>query len=351
MSSQTTHQAPGGWTDAELHSQPQAWRDTLLVLQAHQAELHALVQGGAYGHVIFTACGSPYYLGLSAAAVTQREVGIPARALPASELWLNPAAAPQGRGLLVALSRSGATTETLRAVSRWRQDGLGDVLTFSGYPEAPLPALGSLNLLFPAAQEESTAQTRAFTVLQLATTALAALWADNVTLWAELQQTPVALERLLQAEDARLTALGSDLSIDRFYFLGSGLRYGLASEASLKMKEMSLSHSEPFHVLEFRHGPKSMVTEQTLVIAFLSPEPQLRAQEEAVLAELRAQGGRTLSVAEADADLNFHSGLGEVAQAMLCVPVAQLVALSRALAKGLNPDSPANLSPYVVIGA
>ena len=61
-------------------------------------------------------------------------------------------------------------------------------------------------------------------------------------------------------------SIGADLDLDRFYFLGSGPRYGLACELSLKMKEMSLTHSEPFHFMEFRHGPMSMVTESTVIV-------------------------------------------------------------------------------------
>ncbi len=344
--------AAGAWTHAELHSQPEVWRATLQQLAAERESLRAFVQQGEYSHVLFTACGSPYYLGIYAAAVLQRVAGVPAQALPASEVWLNPAAVTPatGRRLLVVLSRSGETSEVLRAVRRWQDDGLGDVLTICGYPSSALAQLGTRNVVLPGVQEESMAQTRAFTVLQLATLALAALWADDAALWEELQRLPAALEALFARCVEPMTALGSDLSIERLYFLGSGLRFGLANEASLKMKEMSLSHSEPFHVLEFRHGPKSMVNEQALVLCFRSP--QLVALEEAVLHELRSnQGGRTLSVGESGCDVSFESGLGEVAQSLLCVPVAQLIALARALAKGLDPDSPANLSPFVVLDA
>jgi glucosamine--fructose-6-phosphate aminotransferase (isomerizing) len=339
---------PGAWTDAEIHSQPDAWRDTLQVLRRHHMELRTMVQQGGYEQVIFTGCGSPYYLGVAAAATLQRVVGVAAAAIPASEIWLNPTSVvPAGRRLLVALSRSGETTETLRAVARWRDESMGDVLTLSAYPEATLPTLGTLNVLFPAAQEESMAQTRAFTVLHLASVALGALWMDNKALWEELQQLPDALARILGRYDEQLTALGGDLALERFYFLGSGLRYGLACEASLKMKEMTLSHSEPFHVLEYRHGPKSMVNDATLVMNFRSPV--LGTHEEAVLAEVRAMGGRTLTAGESGCDISFDSGLGEVAASVLCLPAAQLVALARARAKGLDPDSPANLSPFVLL--
>lgn len=144
-----------------------------------------------------------------------------------------------------------------------------------------------------------------------------------------------------------LEKLGADLSIERFYFLGSGIRYGLACELSLKMKEMTLSHSEPFHCMEFRHGPKSMVTPHALVVALLSDER--RADDLAVVADMAALGARTLTIGSAGTDVELGDELGEVARSVLYLPFGQLLALGRSLAKGLNPDRPENLDAVVFL--
>src|SRR5215212_11015330 len=143
----------------EIQSQPEAWAAALDLLRAHADELRALGQSGSYDSVIFTGCGSPYYLALAAAATFQELTGRPARGIPASEIWLNPRAAlpDGGRSLLVTLSRSGETTETLRAVETFRAEGRGDVLTLSCYPSRPLTTLGDLNLVLPSGQEQSMA--------------------------------------------------------------------------------------------------------------------------------------------------------------------------------------------------
>ena len=94
----------------------------------------------------------------------------------------------------------------------------------------------------------------------------------------------------------------SDLDLERFYWLGSGPRQGLACELSLKMKEMSLTHSEPFHFMEFRHGPKAMVTPQALVIGLRSTRNG--SYETAVLEDVKSLRGRVLDMAE-DPDLTF----------------------------------------------
>src|SRR5689334_20740467 len=165
----------------EIQSQPEAWAAALDLLRAHADELRALASAGRYDSVIFTGCGSPYYLALAAATTFQELTGRPARGVPASEIWLNGRAALPvgGRALLIALSRSGETTETIRAVEAFRAAGRGDVLTLSCYPSRPLSSLGDINLVFPSGQEQSMAQTRAFSVLYLAAVGMAALWAGD----------------------------------------------------------------------------------------------------------------------------------------------------------------------------
>jgi glutamine---fructose-6-phosphate transaminase (isomerizing) len=339
---------PGEHTLTEIRSQPEAWAATLDELNRAAGMLRALFDAERPETMFFTGCGSPYYLALSAAA-TLNELGVAARAAPASELWLNPRAVlpATGRTLLVALSRSGETTEVIRAVEAFRAAGRGRVLTLTNYPERPLNTAGDAHLTLPAGQEQSLAQTRAFTTLQLAALSCAALWAGRDDVLAQLAQLPAACRTLLAAYAGLAREHGRDGTIDRFYFLGSGPRYGLASELALKMKEMSLSHSEPFHVLEFRHGPKSMATAGALVVGLISETN--RAHELAVLADVRAQGARTLAFGATDLDVSFDAGLGELACGPLYLPIGQLLGSERALHNRQNPDLPANLSAVVVL--
>jgi glucosamine--fructose-6-phosphate aminotransferase (isomerizing) len=156
---------------------------------------------------------------------------------------------------------------------------------------------------------------------------------------------PAAGKQLIGRYGPLAQEIGGALDYDRFYFLGSGIRHGLACEASLKMKEMTLTHSEAFHFLEFRHGPMSMTTENTCILGLLSDSN--RGHEKAVLMEMQALGGRTASLAEAGADVAFDSGVPEAVRGVLYLPFLQLVAFHRSLAKGLNPDRPKNLTAVV----
>ncbi len=339
------------FTHREILSQPEAWVSALELLREQRAGLQRF-HPDRYAQVLFTGCGSTYYLALSAAAQTQALTGKLCRAFPASELWLSPQTSyAAGRTLLIAVSRSGETTETLRACQAFLTEGRGDLITLCCYPDLPLAKMGTFNLVLPSGQEQSVAQTRAFSTLFLGTVSLACLWSHRDDLFDSLSRLPEAGRQILDEYAPLAAELGADEGLDRFYFLGSGARYGLACELSLKMKEMSLTHSEPFHFLEFRHGPKSMVTSTTLVIGLRSSSSA--GPESAVLKDVTALGGRILAMGEEAADggraVAFRSGLDEAVRDVLYLPVGQLIALERSLSKGLNPDRPTNLDAVVTL--
>jgi glucosamine--fructose-6-phosphate aminotransferase (isomerizing) len=330
----------------EIVSQPGAWRAALEVLRDRAPDLRALWSRSAPQRVVFTGCGSTYYLSLAAAATFQTLTGVPARGVPAGELVLYPAATyVPGQTLLVAVSRSGETTETVEAVHRFQREGRGEVVVVTNYPDSTLARLGAVPVAIVAGQERSIAQTRSFASMYVATTALAALLVGRAGLLGAMDGLADAGERLLAGHEDLARTTGADLALDRSYFLGSGPRYGLACEANLKMKEMTLTHSEPFHFLEFRHGPKAMIGPTSLVVGLLSDEA--RAHEAAVLDEMRGLGAHTLSLGEADTDVAFASGLPAPIRNVLYLPVLQLMAYHRARAKGLDPDRPTHLDAVV----
>jgi glutamine---fructose-6-phosphate transaminase (isomerizing) len=332
-------EALGKHTREEILSQPQVWDSALRILDKEAGRTGDFLQRGHYDSILFTGCGSTYYLSIAAAGAWRELTGLDARALPASEIWLNPSATrpSHGRTLLIAVSRSGETTETLQACQSFRNKGQGDLLTISCYPGAPLTSMGNLNLLFPDSREESFAQTRSFSTMYIACLAAATIQAGKADDLAHMAALPERCEHLLSQYNELAFELGQDLHFERFYYLGSGLRYGLASELSLKMKEMSLSHSEPFHIMEFRHGPMTMANEQALIIGFLSDSN--RASEQAVMNEMSDFGSETLSMGNRGARVSFDTGLPEVLYSPLYLPAGQLLAYFHAVSRGLNPDA------------
>ncbi|MDI7274646.1 MAG: SIS domain-containing protein [Anaerolineae bacterium] len=346
----------GESTYREIVGQPEAWAQAAEVGLSAARGLRDLWQRSQADRILFTGCGSTHYLSLAAAAMA-REAGLHAHAMPASEVWLFPTLSGDlTRTMLVAVSRSGETSETVHAVTAFRRAGGRAAVYVGCYPQAALAGLCDLALTVPKAQEVSVAQTRSFASMLILCRALVAALAEQPGSSLHLDELPAIGERLLGAYAVLAERLGADMSTQRFFFLGSGPRYGLACETMLKMKEMSLSYSEAYHPLEFRHGPKSVVNEESLVIGLLSDEA--RAQEVAVLSDMRALGARTLAVVEGagpgelsgvDDAVLLGSGLPMADRLVLYLPVLQLLAYHRAMANGQDPDVPRNLTAVVTL--
>lgn len=337
----------GQHTYQEIISQPQTWKQTLRIVQSLRNEISHLRGDNLNSQFIFTGCGSTYYLSWAAASLFQALTGRHARPIPGGELLLYPEAAHQKHlpVTLVAISRSGTTSETVNAVQKFRESEQGQVIVITNNGETPLADLSDMTIDIPDGQEKSVAQTRSFSSMYLAATAFAVLFADMDDLFAQMSSLPSIGEKLIGKCEDHSRKYGENLSLDRFYFLGSGPRYGLACETNLKMKEMALTHSEPFHFFEFRHGPMSMVSETAAVIGLRS---SINAKhEQKVLDEMQGLGGQTLTLSDSDADINFESSLPEEIRNVLYLPPLQLMAYYRSVAKGLNPDKPKNLEAVV----
>lgn len=340
----------GRYSWNEIMTQGESWAGALQAVERQRDELCPWLSEAQSRGVIFVGCGSTHYLAQFAAAWFQQHTGWRCRGLPSSELlwqrtsWL----APGERPATVALSRSGETSETILAIEELTGDGC-PALTIGCYADTPLARAAGLTVAIPEGQEQSFAQTRSFAGMLVAVQALGALASGDRALNAELGMLPsLAGSTIARAQDLA-QAYGADESIRRITYLGSGPLYGLANEATVKMKEMSLSLAEGYQFMEFRHGPMSLVDQEHLVVALISDA--MRGYEIGVLADLKARGARILAVAEgtaglsavADDCLDLGSGLSEGARAVLYLPMLQLLAYHRAIGRGLNPDRPRNV--------
>ncbi len=335
-------------------SQPRSWQAAIDAVARHQIALQAIFQRNADRPVLFVGCGSPYYLNLSAAATFRELTGRWALAAPASEVLYNipnvlpGAAAP----LVIAVSRSGETSELVAACKLLKEQRGCPVVAITVTEHTTLSRISDETVYIPDAAEQSVAQTRSFAAMLVATLAAVALAAGRPDLIAELQTVAGQGDAYLQRIDAPIAQLIGH-GYDRMFFLGSGLRHGLAHEGSLKMKEMSLSNSEPFHFMEFRHGPQSMIDAGTLVVGLVSQ--QASAAETRVLSEMAAMGGAVIAIqpdqvptgALRYSTVQLPAGYSEVAGLVYYMPVLHLLAYHQAMRKGLNCDSPRNLHAWI----
>ncbi len=345
--------ARGQFTYNEIKSQPDTWRVVLDGLVGDVERVQQAWREVSPRQVLFTGCGSTYYLAQSAAALLQGMTGVPARGVPASEIALQTpqTLARAEETLLIAVSRSGTTTETAAALSKFRQAGGRAIWGITCYPHTPVGEETDLVLLAEAAQEESVAQTRSFSSMLLLTQALAAL-AGGVDLM-PLQRLPGAAAALLAETEEMAAAVATRADLSRVFFLGGGPLYGIACEGMLKMKEMSITQSEAYHFMEFRHGPKAMVDSQALVVGLLAE--RALAQHAAVLHEMAEMGGAVVALSPLGSHplpgqvVSLPEGLPDWARTVAYLPTLQLMAYHRSMSKGLNPDLPRNLTAVVYL--
>ena len=350
--------APGAHSLAEILSQPQFWGHCLEALE-HEGSLARIRQPfRSASEWIFIGCGSSYYLALTAAAAWRSITGMRSRAIPASELLLFPDLVLAGseNPAAVVISRSGRTSEAVRAAQLLEREKNIRVLAVTGTPDQPLEQIATATLPLLPCDEQSMVMTRSFTSMLLGLQYLAACQANDSRLMKVLSNLPGLAQPALDRLHPQVRDFAEAREFADFVCLGQGPFYGLACESALKVTEMSVSYAQSFHTLEFRHGPKSIVGPETLVI-FLLSEQGYDAECE-VLQEIKRLGGTTLAVtnradqrARAATDLlvEFNFELPELGRLAPYVFAGQLTGLYTGLKKGLDPDSPRNLSRVVVL--
>jgi len=346
---------PGAHTLSEILSQPECWSACLRKL-ASSAEFQTAVGRARPGaEWIFVGCGTSYYLALAAASAFNH-VGLAARAVPGSEVLLYPALSlPPGREYTpVIISRSGRTSEAVRAARLLENERNLRTIAITCADGQALEAESSLTLKLLDADEQSTVMTRSFTSMLLGLQYLAAKIAGDQQLGEAIMKLPEEAAPLLEDNPQQLRLFVESRSFEDCIFLAQGRLFGIASECMLKVTESSCTYAQVFHSLEFRHGPKSIVGPDTL-ITFLMSESSYDAELE-LLQEMKDLGAGTLVVAnrlearaECAADFAIELGLSvpEFARPAAYTIWGQLYGVYNGLKKGLNPDSPKNLTRVV----
>lgn len=352
-----TSASPGANSRAEILSQPERWSLCLEELN-RSGKLPALAEKFSSSREwVFSGCGSSYYVALAAAATMTRLTGLRARAVPASEIVLYPDMFLAGSQncLPVLISRSGQTSEAVAAAEVLKNRGIA-TLAITCSPGQPLEQAAAETIVLAHADEQSTVMTRSFTSMLLALQALAAQVLGNADFPQFLSVMAGSLAPAVPSITESVARFVDAHTFADYVYLGQGPFYGLACEGALKITEMSVSYAQAFHTLEFRHGPKSIVSPETLLV-FLLSEGSHQAECEA-LEEMKSLGATTVVVtnhvvgadrASADLLVELHLDVPEFARLAAYVLVPQLLGLFTGLKKGLDPDSPRNLSRVVLL--
>ncbi|KPK09486.1 MAG: glucosamine--fructose-6-phosphate aminotransferase [Betaproteobacteria bacterium SG8_39] len=354
----------------EIFEQPGALANTLEIVQGT-----ASVQAGLFGgeaedllrdarRVQIIACGTSYHAGLVAGYWIETLARLPVRVDFASEFRYRDVVL-DASDLVVTISQSGETADTLAALEYVKSLGCERTLTICNVPESSLLRASRLRFLTRAGPEIGVASTKAFTT-QLAALYLLALViarlrgrlgeADAARALAALRHLPAALQHVLSVEDAVARWAKRFAAKQHALFLGRGVHYPIAMEGALKLKEISYIHAEAYAAGELKHGPLALVDRDMPVVA-VAPGDALLEKLKSNLQEVRARGGELFVFADQNSGIEPAEGVnvitlsdhaGPLSPILHVVPL-QLLAYHAALARGTDVDKPRNLAKSVTV--
>lgn len=354
----------------EIFEQPIAVANTLeMVLNAHSIspQLFGNEAEEAFRQtrgILILACGTSYHAGLVAKYWLESMAGLPCSVEIASEYrYRAPIADPNT--LVVGISQSGETADTLAAIHYAKSLGHQHSLAICNVPESALIRQTNLRFLTRAGPEIGVASTKAFTTqlasLMLLTVTLAKLrnkFTNELEqeMIAALRHLPAAIQLALQIEPQVMAWAGNFSQKHHALFLGRGVHYPIAMEGALKLKEISYIHAEAYAAGELKHGPLALVDKDMPVIA-IAPNDALLEKLKSNLQEVRARGGELYVFADADSHIQESEGVhiirlaehaGMLSPILHTIPL-QLLAYHVALQRGTDVDKPRNLAKAVTV--
>ncbi len=349
----------------EIFEQPRAVADTLEGVASISPELFGR-EGAAVladrSSVLILACGTSYYAGLVARFWIEQLAGIPCAVEVASEYRYR-ASVPDPKALVVVISQSGETADTLSALKHAQSLGQPGTLAICNVASSALMRMTRLHFLTHAGVEIGVASTKAFTTQLTALFLLALALAktrgrlqDEQKHVKALRHLPTALAAVLALEPSIIAWAQRFAGKEHALFLGRGLHYPIALEGALKLKEISYIHAEAYPAGELKHGPLALVTAEMPVVT-VAPNDTLLEKLKSNIQEVRARGGELYVFADADTRIASSSGIhvvrlpehyGLLSPILHVVPL-QLLAYHTALARGTDVDKPRNLAKSVTV--
>jgi glucosamine--fructose-6-phosphate aminotransferase (isomerizing) len=349
----------------EIFEQPRAVADTLESVGAVTPALFGEAAERLLADrtsVLILACGTSYYAGLVARYWIEQLAGVPCQVEIASEYRYR-ASVPDRNGLVVVISQSGETADTLSALKHAQALGHDASLAVCNVGSSALMRMTRLQFLTHAGVEIGVASTKAFTtqlvalyLLALALARLKGRLADEAGHLKSLRHLPTALASVLALEPPIIAWAERFAAKEHALFLGRGLHYPIALEGALKLKEISYIHAEAYPAGELKHGPLALVTRDMPVVT-VAPNDALLEKLKSNMQEVRARGGELYVFADADTRIASSPGVnvirlpehyGLLSPILHVVPL-QLLAYHTALARGTDVDKPRNLAKSVTV--
>ena len=353
----------------EIHEQPRALADTLEAVLDEGFSPALFGEGAAtvldqVEGVQILACGTSFYAGSVARYWIEAIAGLPCQVEIASEYRYRPAVA-NPKHLVVTISQSGETLDTLEALKYAKSLGHDLTLAICNVQESAIPRASRLVFYTRAGAEIGVASTKAFTTQLVALFILAVTLAkqrgrlddeQQATYLEALRHLPGSVQHALNLEPQIKLWAEQFGAKQHALFLGRGLHYPIALEGALKLKEISYIHAEAYPAGELKHGPLALV-DADMPVVVIAPNDALLEKVKSNMQEVRARGGELFVFADLDSHFTDSEGVhvirtprhvGVLSPVVHAIPV-QLLAYHAALVKGTDVDKPRNLAKSVTV--
>lgn len=342
-------------TEQEILDTPNALKKTCSLFREKRDEITAFFQQNPQRKFLFLGCGSSYMLAKSAATVFATLPDTAAIAVAAGDYIVNPELWREAaRGcILVSISRSGRTSEMVRAVGHMRSAYGCPVVSLSMEEGNDIMPMSDLNLTMEWCYDRSVCQTRTVTNLYAALLLLAASYAGDRALAVSVEQA-AAENATFQRENRPALEKIAALPWKNVTVLADGPICGIAEEGALAFTEIAMLSGRYFHLLDYRHGPVVIGNKDTLTLMLLSPGDE--TLQEDMVRDVLAHGGPVVTLSGDETNIfgsHAHITMPKLeafaAWGILFVYVAQMLALLKAIELGGNPDAPAGLDAYITL--
>src|SRR5690554_190605 len=351
----------------EIFEQPRAVGDTLQDIETITPELFGDAAYKVFNEidsVLILACGTSYYAGLTARYWIESIAKMPVNVEIASEYRYRESV-PNPRTLVVTISQSGETADTLAALKHARSMGMEHTLTICNVATSAMVRECKLAYITRAGIEIGVASTKAFTTqltaLYLLTLVLGQIRGtishdDEAASLKALRHLPVAISAVLALEPQIIAWADRFASKENALFLGRGMHYPIALEGALKLKEISYIHAEAYPAGELKHGPLALVTDHMPVVT-IAPRDELLDKLRSNMEEVHARGGELYVFADANTRIENSDGVhvirmpenyGRLSPILHTIPL-QLLAYHTACVRGTDVDKPRNLAKSVTV--
>jgi fructoselysine-6-P-deglycase FrlB-like protein len=341
-------------TYEEIKCQYDSLKKTVKYIKEKQTEIASFFEQLQTKSFVFLGSGSSYYLSQSAEIIVKTELGLPASSMAAGDVMVNYESYRKifSGSTIVAVSRSGNTTEIINTINAIKNDLNVSVLAITCVENSDLNKVADLTLTLPWAFDKSVCQTRTITNLYAVIALLVSVLSKNKSICDNIEKAVVNGDKFLSDYEDALKSIGYE-QWDKVVVLADGKITGIATEAALAFNEIAKIPSNYYHLLDARHGPAVLFDQNTLVIAAISKgklEYQISLIQDFVNKGCKVIVCKDNSIHDFDfvrLNVTYGAELDDISVGIPFVNISQLISYYKAQQKGLNPDEPEGLDAWI----